>query len=110
MHVSVEEALRALHAHEDTRFLEIYRHGSLSVEIYEPKIRDPQQPHEKDELYIIISGHGTFQHGDQQRPFQPGDLLFVPAGDEHRFIEFSDDFKTWVIFYGPPGGEAELIP
>jgi hypothetical protein len=22
-----------------------------------------------------------------------------------RFEDFSDDFATWVIFYGPPGGE-----
>jgi hypothetical protein len=29
----------------------------------------------------------------------------VPAGVEHRFEEFSGDFGTWVIFYGPEGGE-----
>jgi len=23
-----------------------------------------------------------------------------------RFEEFSDDFATWVMFYGPEGGEA----
>lgn len=35
----------------------------------------------------------------------PGDLLFVPAGVVHRFEEFTDDFATWVMFYGPEGGE-----
>lgn len=34
-----------------------------------------------------------------------GDVLFAPAGIEHRFENFSDDFVTWVIFYGPVGGE-----
>jgi hypothetical protein len=29
----------------------------------------------------------------------------VAAGVQHRFEEFSDDFATWVIFYGPEGGE-----
>jgi len=33
-------------------------------------------------------------------------MLFVPAGVEHRFENFSDDFATWVIFYGPEGGEG----
>ncbi len=38
--------------------------------------------------------------------FGPGDLLFVPAGVVHRFEEFTDDLVVWVVFYGPPGGEA----
>lgn len=28
------------------------------------------------------------------------------AGAEHRFVEFTPDFATWVVFWGPPGGEA----
>ncbi len=37
-----------------------------------------------------------------------GDFLFVPAGVEHRFENFTSDFATWVFFYGPVGGEANL--
>lgn len=40
-------------------------------------------------------------------PFQQGDLLFVAAGIPHRFEEFTDDFRTWVIFFGPKGGQGE---
>ncbi len=40
-----------------------------------------------------------------RQPFGPGDILHVPAGVEHRFEEFTDDFATWVVFYGPEGGE-----
>ena len=32
-------------------------------------------------------------------------MLFVEAGVDHRFVDFSDDFETWVIFWGPDGGE-----
>jgi hypothetical protein len=32
-------------------------------------------------------------------------VLFVPAGMDHRFVNFSGDFAAWVIFYGPAGGE-----
>ncbi len=31
---------------------------------------------------------------------------FVAAGVEHRFSKFSEDFSTWVFFYGPQGGEV----
>lgn len=36
-----------------------------------------------------------------------GDTLFVAAGVTHRFEQFSDDFVTWVVFYGPQGGERK---
>lgn len=106
MKFSVSDALHTLHTvHKGQRFLELFQHGSMSVEIYEPKVHDPQQPHLQDEIYVIIEGHGLFQNGSEKYPFGPGDLIFVQAGIEHRFLEFSEDFKTWVIFYGPQGGE-----
>ena len=75
------------------------------MEIYRPVGIDRQQPHAKDELYVVISGTGTFVHGDARSPFGPGDALFVRAGIVHRFEDFSADFATWVFFYGPEGGE-----
>lgn len=87
------------------RFVTLLRRGSLSVELYAPRGHDPQQPHKQDELYVVMSGSGEFVNGDERHPFGPGDVLFVPAGVEHRFENFSADFQTWVIFYGPEGGE-----
>ena len=52
------------------------------------------------------SGDGSFDCDGQIIPFEPGDALFVAAGADHRFIDFSDDFAAWVIFYGPTGGES----
>lgn len=62
-------------------------------------------PHEKDEVYIIIEGSGEFINGNNKTTFQAGDFLFVPTGTVHRFLNFTDNFSTWVIFYGPKGGE-----
>ena len=33
-------------------------------------------------------------------------MIWVPAGAEHRFEDFSDDLAVWVVFYGPEGGET----
>lgn len=87
------------------RFVTLLQRGSLSVELYAPRGHDPQQPHKQDELYVVMAGSGEFINGDERHPFGPGDVLFVPAGVEHRFENFSADFQTWVIFYGPEGGE-----
>ena len=76
------------------------------VEYYKPDRIDKQQPHERDEVYIITTGTGTFDYAGEKLAVKPGDLLFVPAGIEHRFESFTDDFATWVLFYGPVGGES----
>jgi mannose-6-phosphate isomerase-like protein (cupin superfamily) len=88
------------------RSIELFRHGTLTVKLYAPRGTDPQAPHTRDELYVVISGSGKFRQGTQEVSFGPGDVLFAPAGQEHRFADFGDDFATWVFFYGPEGGEA----
>jgi len=88
------------------RFAVGFTHGSMRVELYDPGPVDTQQPHARDELYIIVSGHGSFERGDARVPFNPHDVLFVPAGVPHRFIDYSPDFRAWVVFYGPEDGQA----
>lgn len=83
----------------------VLNHGTMELEYYAPRGSDPQKPHARDELYVIIAGRGMFRNGGVRHAFGPGDVLFVRAGVEHRFEEFSDDFATWVIFWGPKGGE-----
>lgn len=87
------------------RFASVFERGSLSVEVYAPRGRDPQKPHTRDEVYIVVEGSGTFLCADAREPFGPGDFLFAPAGVPHSFQDFSDDLTVWVIFYGPEGGE-----
>ena len=106
MHISPKQAIDSL---EDSpqEFLELFRHGSLAVEVYKPELIDQQAPHDRDEIYVIISGSGKFLNGKSTISFKAGDFLFVPAGIEHRFINFTSDFSTWVFFYGPHGGESK---
>lgn len=85
----------------------LFEHGTLAVEIYKPEKVDLQQPHSRDEVYVVVSGTGEFVNGGERNTFAPGDFLFVPAGVEHRFENFTDDFSTWVLFYGPEGGEKK---
>ena len=96
-HISGEAALRALRARDDVYDV-LFEHGTLELGLYQPHLEDPQKPHDQDEVYIIAEGCGQFRLGDEQIPFAPGDLLFVPAGVEHRFESFSEDFSAWVMF------------
>lgn len=104
-HLHFATALAQLEAARDARFLTLFTHGTLQIELYAPRGDDPQKPHVQDEIYVIAQGSGTFFNGETRQPFTVGDLLFVPARVEHRFEDFTDDFATWVFFYGPAGGE-----
>ena len=88
------------------RFTEAFAHGTLVVELYAPEAIDTQKPHTRDEAYFVVSGNGEFVMDSERTSFSAGDALFVAAGAEHRFENFSADFVTWVVFYGPEGGEG----
>jgi mannose-6-phosphate isomerase-like protein (cupin superfamily) len=103
--LSAADALARLPGPSGARFAGVFEHGSLEVEIYAPRGRDPQGPHSRDEVYVVVSGSGEFVHGANREGVGPGDFLFVAAGVEHRFERFTDDLVVWVLFYGPEGGE-----
>jgi mannose-6-phosphate isomerase-like protein (cupin superfamily) len=88
------------------RFHYMLRHGTMKIRLYGPQGVDAQTPHKQDELYVIVSGSGYFKKNGEQRTFQPNDVIFVEAGADHRFEDFTADFLTWVIFWGPEGGES----
>jgi mannose-6-phosphate isomerase-like protein (cupin superfamily) len=98
---TVKDALARLPGPNGERFATAFEHEDLLIEIYAPRGRDPQQPHTRDELYIVVEGSGEFVNGDERESFGPGDMLFVPARVVHRFENFTDDLTVWVIFYGP---------
>ena len=102
--LTINCALKSLEGATEN-YVELFSHGTLEIEIYKPVGVDDQTPHDRDEVYVVASGSGFFVNGDTRQPFEPGEVLFVPAGVVHRFEEFTEDFSTWVFFYGPVGGE-----
>lgn len=100
----------------------VMAHGTMELRWFSPTDYDPQTPHDRDELYVVVSGTGIFMRAVDSCPlgddlslpvmgadrvaFGPGDAIFVPAGTEHQFESFSDDFACWIVFYGPEGGEG----
>ena len=61
---------------------------------------DPQTPHTEDELYLVTRGTATLWTPNGAAPMRPGDVAFVPAGEEHRFVDIEEDFAVVVVF-GP---------
>ena len=86
-------------------FATVMTGGTMSVEVFAPQGVDLQTPHTQDELYFVQRGTGEIVINGQRFDAAAGDAFFVAAHVEHRFENFSEDFVTWVVFYGPPGGE-----
>lgn len=107
--ISIGEAIDQLKKETDQKFTVLINNCTMSIEFYAPKLIDTQTPHRQDEIYVIASGESQFYRAGETVECKSGDVLFVPAGMEHRFIDFTDDFSTWVIFYGPDGGEKSSL-
>jgi mannose-6-phosphate isomerase-like protein (cupin superfamily) len=106
--IGVDEAEARLPESQRERSIALFQHGTLTVKLYAPRGSDPQTPHTRDEIYVVIRGTGDFVCAGERRKFGPHDFLFVPAGMKHRFENFSDDLAVWVFFYGPEGGETNV--
>lgn len=64
---------------------------------------DRQQPHEYDEVYIVLQGSGVLEVEGSSTPLEEGGALFVPAGADHRFLAY-EQLALLVIFNGPHSG------
>ena len=71
-HLTVAQGLARLPGPEGERFVELFRHGTLSVELYAPRGTDPQTPHTRDEVYVVVEGAGQFRNGAERHPFERG--------------------------------------
>ena len=103
--IALAEAAARIPGPAGERAVLVLKRGALDVKLSIPTPPNQQQPHEQDELYLIIRGNGFLVHAGKSCPFEAGDLLFVAAGTEHHYEDFSDDLALWRIFYGPKGGE-----
>ena len=101
---SLAEALAALDA--NLNFFYPLRHGTMRVGVYAPSGIDDQTPHEQDELYIVRRGSADFFKNGARSAVKADDLIFVEAGATHHFAAISEDFLTWVVFWGPRHGET----
>jgi mannose-6-phosphate isomerase-like protein (cupin superfamily) len=81
-------------------YLEFVRHDTMSVGLYvlDAGATDLQKPHAEDELYYVIEGRAVLEVDGDQRPVQPGTVVFVPAQMKHRFHSIAAKLSVLVFF------------
>lgn len=95
--------VEAARAAEGLGYLEFLRAPSLSLGLYVLPVGadDRQQPHAEDEVYYVIGGRARFRAGEKDHCVEPGSILFVEAGVEHRFYDIDQDLQL-LVFFAPP--------
>src|SRR2546425_2509646 len=96
--IHLAEAEASLPGPSGARAITLLRRGSLDVKLSARPLRPNRQtPHTQDEVYVVVRGRGVLFHDGKRDSFEPGDCLFVAAGTEHHFEDFSEDLAVWVI-------------
>jgi mannose-6-phosphate isomerase-like protein (cupin superfamily) len=85
---------------EPNDYVEQLRTESMSVGTYSIPAGgvDDQAPHHEEEIYVVTAGRATFVTPSGAEPVETGDVLFVPAEEEHRFVDITEDLSLLVFF------------
>jgi mannose-6-phosphate isomerase-like protein (cupin superfamily) len=72
---------------------------SLELGVYVLVAPDPddQEPHDRDEVYVVLEGEGVLTVEGEEQRLGPGDAAFVAAGDDHRFSGY-ERIVLFVLF------------
>jgi quercetin dioxygenase-like cupin family protein len=97
---SLEEARAEVQHRTGELYLEFLRRDSMSCGLYvlEPGADDPQEPHQQDEVYVVLSGRAWLDVGGQDHPVAPGGVLFVARTVPHRFHDVTERLSVLVLF------------
>ena len=93
----------------DTHWAEQFRVPALSVGTYSIPVggTDDQDPHTEEEIYVITAGRGGFEASGRRVEVGPGSVIYVAAGEVHRFVDIAEDLAALVLF-APAEGSASV--
>lgn len=103
MHAFEIAAVRQRLAEAGGGYEAVHQSAGLEVGVYVLVAPEPdrQQPHEDDELYVVLEGTGTLQVEGEAVPVRDGSAVFVEAGADHRFTAY-EHLSVLVIFEHKP--------
>jgi mannose-6-phosphate isomerase-like protein (cupin superfamily) len=97
---SLEAARAELQHRTGELYLEFLRRDSMSCGLYvlEAGAADPQEPHQEDEVYLVLDGRARLTVAGRDQPVGPGSVVFVARTVPHRFHDVSERLSVLVFF------------
>jgi mannose-6-phosphate isomerase-like protein (cupin superfamily) len=83
----------------------VHESPGLQVGVYVLVAPEPdrQQPHDDDEIYVVLEGSGVLDVEGTSVPMKVGDAVFVEAGANHAFSAY-EQLSVLVLFERKPAG------
>jgi mannose-6-phosphate isomerase-like protein (cupin superfamily) len=99
MHRFDIQGVRERLAAENGGYEVVHESPGLEVGVYVLVAPEPdgQQPHEDDEIYLVLEGRGTLEVEGEAVPLEEGEAVFVEARAEHRFTSY-EQLSVLVLF------------
>ena len=93
---------------EANHYEEHLRVPDMSVGTYSIPVGgvDDQTPHSEDEIYVVVRGRGKIVGDDDALDIGPGSVIYVAAGEEHRFTDITEHLAL-LVFFAPAEGSRE---
>ncbi len=67
----------------------------------QPGSRQILHTHPEVQVYVIVSGFGTMQVGEEHQAVQGGDLIYIPSNERHGIENSSDEMLSYVSAASP---------
>lgn len=89
-------------------WVEFQRADDISTGLYvlEAGESDEQEPHTEDEIYVCMAGRARFVTPSGECDVSSGTVIFVPAREEHRFVDITERLSLVVVFAPAEGSRA----
>ena len=72
---------------------------------------EPLHRHEKSDLLVILlRGKGKMTVGDRKLLMQAGDIVFIPKGVPHRFVNTDATLSIGLALFAPPFQQGDTVP
>ncbi len=75
---------------------------AAGVLVLEPGQQDTQEPHDSDEVYLVLSGDGFLRIGNRDHKVSKDAIFFVPRNTPHHFHGNTSDLSVLYFFGGGP--------
>jgi quercetin dioxygenase-like cupin family protein len=97
------EQLEQRQAESAKPYLEFLRRPGMSLGLYHLSAagKDPQHPHDSDEVYVVLRGRATLRVEGEDHAVRTGSVVSVDRGRDHRFLDIAEDLDVLVVFAPP---------
>lgn len=97
------DQLQQKYAGAGSPYNEFLRRRGMSVGLYVLAVgaEDKQTPHSADEMYVVLQGQGRLRVVDEVVPVKAGSVISVDHGEDHQFLDVTEDLHMLVVFAPP---------